>query len=179
MPYVATYVLVGTPTLPPPPIRLSYHPAQPFPYHLCHTRISAYLICTLLFCISTTSLLVSTISIIPAIYPKISGAFCTAGSGCHLARCLCNTPPLHTPPDDTLSPIADCLRLKAFLRPGALQSGPFLRRPLSSAGIRYQRGGGMISYSGLPKIDSFERISNEIPFVNSFPLFPPTLSFEL
>ena len=93
MPYVATYVLVGTPTLPPPPIRLSYHPAQPFPYHLCHTRISAYLICTLLFCISTTSLLVSTISIIPAIYPKISGAFCTAGSGFHLARCLCNTPP--------------------------------------------------------------------------------------
>ena len=36
-----------------------------------------------------------------------------------------------------------------------------------------------VSYSGFPTLDSFESISNEIPFVNSFPLFPTTLSFEL
>ena len=32
---------------------------------------------------------------------------------------------------------------------------------------------------GLPTLDSFERILNDIPFVNSLPLFPSTLSFEL
>ena len=36
-----------------------------------------------------------------------------------------------------------------------------------------------VSYSGLPMLDFFERIYNGIPFVNSFPLFPPTISFEL
>ena len=36
-----------------------------------------------------------------------------------------------------------------------------------------------VSYSGFPTQDSFERISNEIPFLNSFPLFIPTVSFEL
>ena len=34
-------------------------------------------------------------------------------------------------------------------------------------------------YSGFPTWDSFERIYNDIPFVNSFPLFPFALSFEL
>ena len=29
------------------------------------------------------------------------------------------------------------------------------------------------SYSGFPTLDSFERTQNYIPFVNSFPLFPP------
>ena len=36
-----------------------------------------------------------------------------------------------------------------------------------------------LSYSGLPTLYYFERISNEIPFVNSPPLSTFTLSFEL
>ena len=36
-----------------------------------------------------------------------------------------------------------------------------------------------VSYSILSNLNSFERISNDIPFVNSPPLFTPTLSFEL
>ena len=35
------------------------------------------------------------------------------------------------------------------------------------------------SYSGLPTCDSFEKILDLIPFVNIFPVFSPTLSFEL
>ena len=35
-----------------------------------------------------------------------------------------------------------------------------------------------VYYSGLSTIDSFERISNNIPFVKSLPLFLPTLSFK-
>ena len=34
-----------------------------------------------------------------------------------------------------------------------------------------------VSYLGFPNRDSFERIPNKIPFVNSFPLFLSTLSF--
>ena len=36
-----------------------------------------------------------------------------------------------------------------------------------------------VSYSGLSTLYSFERILNDIPFVNSFPLFTPTLILEL
>ena len=37
----------------------------------------------------------------------------------------------------------------------------------------------MVYYSELPMRDSFEKISNKIPCENSFPLFIPTLGFEL
>ena len=36
-----------------------------------------------------------------------------------------------------------------------------------------------VFYSVLSMLDSFERILNEITFVNSFPIFPHILSFEL
>ena len=35
-----------------------------------------------------------------------------------------------------------------------------------------------VSDSGFPTPDSFEQILNEIPRVNSFPLFIPTLNFN-
>ena len=40
------------------------------------------------------------------------------------------------------------------------------------------RGSVWVSYSALKTRYYFERISNGISFVNSFPLFTPTLSFE-
>ena len=39
--------------------------------------------------------------------------------------------------------------------------------------------GVRVSYSGFTTIYYFERISNDIIFVNSLPIFPPTLSLEL
>ena len=38
--------------------------------------------------------------------------------------------------------------------------------------------GVMLSYSVFIMIDYFERISNKIPFIDSFPLFTPYLSFD-
>ena len=42
-----------------------------------------------------------------------------------------------------------------------------------------RQGSSRVSYSGLPTRYSVDIISNDIPFVNSFPLFIPTLSFKL
>ena len=44
----------------------------------------------------------------------------------------------------------------------------------------HKDGGGVrYSYSGFPRWDSFERILNDIPFVNSFLLLYPNMSFEM